>query len=53
MPVSASITEIASLIVCGGCARRCRFNGLTLFTEQALGAIKVELFQRFHTPGLI
>ena len=30
-----------------------RFNGLTLSTEQTLGAIKVELFQRFHTPGLI
>jgi len=30
-----------------------RFNGFTLFTEQALGALKVELFQRFHTPCLI
>lgn len=30
-----------------------RFKGLTLFIQQALGAIKVELFQRFHTPCLI
>jgi hypothetical protein len=30
-----------------------RFNGFTLFTQQALGAIKVELFQRFHTACLI
>ena len=30
-----------------------RFNGLALLTQQALGAIKVELFQRLHTPCLI
>jgi hypothetical protein len=30
-----------------------RFNSLTLLTQQAVGAIKIELFQRFHTPCLI
>jgi hypothetical protein len=30
-----------------------RFNGFTLLTQPALGAIKIELFQRFHTPGLV
>jgi hypothetical protein len=30
-----------------------RFNGFTLLTQPALGAIKIELFQRFYTPCLI
>jgi hypothetical protein len=30
-----------------------RFKGLTLLIQPALGAIKIELFQRFYTPGLI
>ena len=53
MPVRAASIATASLIVCGGCARTCASMVSIARTQQALWAMKVELFQRFHTACVI
>ena len=52
MPVRAASIATASLIVCGGCARTCA-SMVSRCLQQALWAMKVELFQRFHTACVI